>query len=183
MNVLYKNIGISVIILITMFCFPQKANAIDLDSLKAVYEAENPPIIKEGRNRGGGTTTFTVKEQVYIDEELHKATDGYWVIKGIELYKNDKLNFESMFDGVAKIRIDGELKRFKVRDSLEVGILILKERDKITKEFTGNILIDRPYKGVIEAIAARYIYIKNYDPYTAIKLRPRKEPKIVSRSF
>ncbi len=30
-----------------------------------------------------------VKERIYVDEALHKTTDGYWILEGIELYKKD----------------------------------------------------------------------------------------------
>ncbi|MDA3885498.1 MAG: hypothetical protein PF638_07900 [Candidatus Delongbacteria bacterium] len=50
MKSLFKNISVSIIILAAMFCFPQNAKAVDLDSLKAVYQKENPPIIKKRRN-------------------------------------------------------------------------------------------------------------------------------------
>ena len=184
MKILYKNIGILIIILVFGFSYSQNVTTSDCDSLKAVYQAENPPIIKKSRTRDGGNSTYKVKEQIYIDEELHKTTDGYWVIKGIELYKKDALSFEHWTpDKKAKIRINGVSKLFNIGDSLEVGNLILKERDKITKKYTGNVLINRPYKGVIEMILARLVYVKNYLPHSAIKLSIHKDPKIVYKDI
>ncbi|MCK4979459.1 MAG: hypothetical protein KAS62_03635 [Candidatus Delongbacteria bacterium] len=147
--------------------------------MQTVYEAYNVPIIKEGRGRDGKARTYKVKEQIYVDEELHNSTDGYWVIKGIELYKKDVLNFKMFSNGKARIRINGELKLFSVGDSLEVGNLILKERDKITKKFTGNVLINRPYKGVIILIAPRYVYVKSYNFPKAIKLKNNRDAVLV----
>ena len=181
MRKIYKNISILTILLLFGMMYSQDVNISKCDSLKTAYEAYNVPIIKEGRTRGGGIKTYKIKEQIYVDEALHKTTDGYWVIKGIELYKKDVLGFEGWTpDKKAKIRFNGVSKLFNVGDSLEVGNLILKERDKITKKFTGNVLVDRPYKGVIKMIHARVVYVKNYNSYTMIKLSIYHDPKVIT---
>ena len=178
MRKIYKNISFLIILLLFGIVYSQKRR---IDSLKAMYEAYNDSVEVQGRSRDGKTRTKTykVKEQIYVDEELHKTTDGYWVIKGIELYKKDILNFKMYSNGKARIRIKGESKLFNVGDSLEVGNLILKERDKTTKKYTGNVLTNRPFRGVIMQVAARYVYINDYSHKPVIKLQPNQDARLV----
>ena len=62
---IYKNISFLIVLLLFGIVYSQKSR---IDSLKAIYEAYNVPITKEGRSRDGKTRTYEIKEQISSEE-------------------------------------------------------------------------------------------------------------------